>query len=483
MNYLPYDETNPVSIYNYSQDIVGKTFADILSENITDEDDYETEYARYNNPRGKGSLGELVEKYYFYLEINNESRPDFDLANVELKVTPYEQNKNGSYRAGERLILGMIPNSAPVPDNFYGSKLYKKIHTILLILYLRNRDIDRIENVIKYTQLVSLESDILKEDFEIILSDYEIITDKIKAGLAHELSESDTMYLGAATKGATAKKSLQPQYYNPDIPAKRRAFSLKQGYMTAFINKHVFNNTQTYDSIVDHSVSIDEFQQIVKAKILKYKGWASKDLFSEFNISSKAKSKYAMLVYAMLGIKSNRAEEFEKSNTQIKTIRLSENNNLKEHMSFPAINLIEFAGTDWEDSVIYETFSETRFFFIVFQEQSDDYYLKDAIFWNMPQNDLDELAYEDWQKYVDEINRGVDFVVTPSRTRNSLPKPSQTSVIHLRPKAKKSAHRIQGKIYGNIERDADLLPNGDMMTKQSFWLNKEYILTEIINYY
>lgn len=480
MEYLPYDEKNPLSIYKYSQGIVGKTFAEILFENITDEDEYKTEYDRFNNPRGKGSLGELIEKYYFFLEINNESRPDFDEADVELKVTPYEQNKNGSYKAGERLILGMIPNSSPIPDTFYESKLYKKIQTILLILYLRDKSMDRIENIINYTQLVSLESDILKDDFEIILSDYQIITDKIKAGLAHELSESDTMYLGAATKGASAKRSLQPQYYNLDIPAKRRAFSLKQGYMTAFINQHVFNNTQTYDSIVDQPVSTNEFQHIVLDKILQYKGWASTDLFNKFGISSKAKSKYAMLVYAMLGIKSNRAEEFEKSNTQIKTIRLSENNTLREHMSFPTINLIEFASTEWEDSVIYETFSETRFFFIVFKEQGEDYHLMNAIFWNMPQNDLDELAYKDWQSYVGEINSGIEFKVTPNRITNSLPKPSQTSVIHLRPKAAKSAHKIDGVSYGDINRDADVLPNGDMMTKQCFWLNKEYILSMIL---
>ena len=43
--------------------------------------------------------------------------------------------------------------------------------------------------------------------------DYKVISDKIKAGIAHELSESDTMYLGACTKGANAEKSTVPQYY------------------------------------------------------------------------------------------------------------------------------------------------------------------------------------------------------------------------------------------------------------------------------
>ena len=41
---------------------------------------------------------------------------------------------------------------------------------------------------------------------KIIKDDYEKIVRKIQNGRAHELSEGDTMYLGACTKGATAKK-------------------------------------------------------------------------------------------------------------------------------------------------------------------------------------------------------------------------------------------------------------------------------------
>ena len=54
------------------------------------------------------------------------------------------------------------------------------------------------------------------DDLKIIEEDYKTIIDKIAEGKAHELSESDTMYLGACTKGATAEKSTVPQYYNPD---------------------------------------------------------------------------------------------------------------------------------------------------------------------------------------------------------------------------------------------------------------------------
>lgn len=185
----------------------------------------------------------------------------------------------------------------------------------------------------------------------------------------------------------------------------------------------------------------------------------------------------------MLGIKSNQAEEFLKSNTQLKTIRIKENGELPEHMSFPIINLIDFVQSDWEDSQIFNFFDETRFLFIVIQENKGSDYLADVIFWNMPRRDLDEIAYRDWKSYVEEINKGVTFEKKGNRIENSLPTSKNTKIIHLRPKARSSAYKIDGKTIGNIERDADLLPNGDMMTKQAFWLNKEYILEEILNKY
>ena len=46
-----------------------------------------------------------------------------------------------------------------------------------------------------------------------------------------------------------------------------------------------------------------------------------------------------MLTYRMLGIKGNQAEEFEKANIVIKTIRIKNNNKIKENMSFPTLNL------------------------------------------------------------------------------------------------------------------------------------------------
>lgn len=68
-----------------------------------------------------------------------------------------------------------------------------------------------------------------RKDLLIIKQDYDVIINKISKGLAHTLSEGDTMYLGACRKGQKGD-SLMPQHGN-EQGAPRRAWSLKTAYM------------------------------------------------------------------------------------------------------------------------------------------------------------------------------------------------------------------------------------------------------------
>lgn len=89
---LEYDETNPISIETYGKRLIGKTFQDICDEDdmrkaavVRETENYEV---KHENKKRKGGLGELVEERYFHYQSNNDARPDFDKAGVELKVTP-----------------------------------------------------------------------------------------------------------------------------------------------------------------------------------------------------------------------------------------------------------------------------------------------------------------------------------------------------------------------------------------------------------
>src|SRR5699024_3433302 len=270
----------------------------------------------------------------------------------------------------------------------------------------------------------------------------------------------------------TAKKSYQPQYYNSEIKAKRRAFSLKQGYMSAFINDYVLNEAKTYDNIIDEPVSVETFEEIVINKLKMYKGYSEEQLRKKFGlIDSKSKDIYSRLALKILDIDTETADEFEKSNTQVKTIRLEENGSIKESISFPAISFKDFAEEEWENSYLYNFFSETRFLYVIFQKINGKYYLEDAMFWNMPVKDLEGPGYNDWLANQKAVVEGIIFKQSGTRIFNSLPNASETELFHLRPHANKAAYKISSQNInkGDIHKDGDVLPNGDIMTRQSFW--------------
>lgn len=189
---LEYDETNPISIETYGKRLIGKTFQDICDEDdmrkaavVRETENYEV---KHENKKRKGGLGELVEERYFHYQSNNDARPDFDKAGVELKVTPYKINKNGSISAKERLILTMIDYCSVVNESFEESHMWAKARLILLVYYLYRQEIkNRLDYKIDYVQLFSPP----EEDMKIIEHDFNVIKDKICAGKAHELSEGD----------------------------------------------------------------------------------------------------------------------------------------------------------------------------------------------------------------------------------------------------------------------------------------------------
>ena len=103
----------------------------------------------------------------------------------------------------------------------------------------------------------------------------------------------------------------------------------------------------------------------------------------------------------------------------------------------------------------------------------------------MPYQDLNDTVYSGWKAIQDKIKQGVSFRLKKKKNKeikveNDLPKIKDNPILHIRPHATKSAYLIHGLYtYGNIERDADELPNGDFMTKQSFWIRNSYLMEQL----
>ncbi len=480
-----YNLNDKQSIFEYAKGLEGKTFGQVC-----DEDDVflnqnqigisEEEYKEaYENNRKKGGLGEIIEERYFHYKADNLSRADFPEAELELKVTPYKMNKDNSLSAKERLIISMINYCRIVDMDFYDSNAWEKLKNILMIFYLWDPDkSNRLDYLINYVYLFSPK----EEDLDIIKSDFYKIKQKVLDGKAHELSESDTLYLGAATKSSDSSKRTKQPYSN--TLAKPRAFSFKNSYMTYILRNYVLLNYEPNENIID-GLSTLPFEEYVINEVNKYRGKSDIKLFQELfgENELRSKDKYSRLALEILGVKTENAAEFEKANIVVKAIRVEENNSIRESISFPYFVIKDLINEEWESSSINEFFCETKFLFIVYKKRKSNYYLQGAKFWNMPMSDIDGTLREEWERGRNIFREGVKLTIDDNRSiiRNNLPKKRNTKILHIRPHALKSAYIINGVKYGNgkIGRDTDDLPNGDKMTKQCFWLNYDYVLKQI----
>lgn len=407
---------------------------------------------------GKGAIGHVIEESWFGYSPNSESEPDFPEAGVELKATPYVRTQHG-IRAKERLVCNIINYMTEYDKTFDTSDFWHKCETLLIMSYEHKYDVPKGDYTIDKAVLFSFPY----EDLLIIEQDWEKIMGKVRAGQAHLLTEGDTLYLAACTKGASAA-TVRPQPFS-DIPAKQRAYSLKSSYMTRILNQYIFGSDENERVIKDWRLLRHmTFEEYFIDRLRPYCGMTQRELKERFGVDSTAKSLNAVLLSRMLGIEGDisNTQEFKNANIIPKTIRVQRNGKIKESMSFPTFRFTEIITQTWETSDLREYLEPTKFMFVIFVENEDgEYEFERVKFWNIPAEDLDEVQRV-WEKTVAVIKAGVELTFDGNRTRNNLPKQAESPVAHVRPHARDS-------------RDTYSLPDGREMPKQCFWLNRTYI--------
>ncbi len=439
---ISYDPTDPHSIETYARRLVGHSLREMLAED-----------ARTVYQTGKGRLGDVVERSYFGINPGNVSGPDFEQAGVELKTTPLKR-VGKKLKAKERLSLQMIDYMSIHREEWETSSFLRKNALILLLFYLFEPDKEILDYVFKIARLW----EIPEADLEIIRDDWETIVGKIRAGKAHEISEGDTMYLAACTKGAKGTDRREQPF--SDEPAKPRAFSLKASYMNSVIAASLRQQ---------QAVSADElrtgrtFEQVVHERFRPYIGMTADEIAQMLGVeqkpgTKKSKAFYANLTKRILGVaEANRIAEFEKADITVRTIRLRPSGMPKEAVSFPAFKYLDLVEQDWDDSDLREALSR-RFFFVIYQlDASGRARLARTQFWTMPVEDIEQHARECFEKTVELIMEDrADY----------LPQSTDNPVCHVRP-------------HGRNKADTLPTPSGRMVVRKSFWLNQKYLADQL----
>ena len=444
-----------------SKSAIGKSVNDILNEETVTVEDKDT---------NKGGLGQLIEKYLFGINNNSDSEPDFMPSGIELKVTPYKRIKGGKLSAKERLVLNIIDYMTEYKNTFRNSHFWYKNNKIQLLWYLWEANKDKKDLIITHEKLLELEKN---EDLKQIEEDWNFIINKIREGKAHEISEADTMYLGACSKGANALSTREQPF--SDIPAMQRAFCFKNSYMTQLVRKYIGDYSNVEKVLKGTNNTFNEF---VLNIIAKYKGKSQNELMKEFNIDTKAKNVNSMLISRMFNVKGklSETEEFQKAKIIPKTIRIEENGRIKESISFPYFKYTEIVNQDWETSDLREELETTKYMFFIFKRENGEYIFKGIKLWNMPEVDIETSVMEMWKKTYNTIKTGniVKSIENGIRKTNFVGM-SENNVCHVRP-------------HGRNANDVCKLPVADRLTgateytKHCFWINNNYI-RKIFNEY
>jgi DNA mismatch repair protein MutH len=461
---LQYNPSDKNSVIEYAKKLKGKSLRQVCDVKVLE-----------HSYSGKGNFGQVLEKFYFGYEPNSNSEADFAQIGMELKSSPLKQLKNDEFRSKERLVLNIINYVNVVNQNFENSDFFKKNASILLIFYLHNAGFDILDYLIKLVDEWSFPS----TDLEIIKKDWQKINEKIANGKAHELSEGDTFYLGACTKGANAL-SVRKQPFS-EIPAKQRAYSFKQGYVNHIIASIANESKGIYGKLITNAqvAKKQTIEEIVISKFKPFYGKTEEEIVKilKIEINTKAKSFYANLTKAILGIELDKEiEEFEKAEIIVKTVRLKENDLPKEDISFPNFKYEEIVNQEWEDSD-FKDILEHKFLFVFFQFENKKLILRKVKFWNMPYLDLIEVE-KVWTKTKQIVAKGeiVKEIKTNKKGKEirftNFPSKKFSSISQVRPHATNALDTYE-------------LPKKDKLTKQNeytkhcFWLNNTYVKNEI----
>lgn len=409
----------------------------------------------------------------------------------ELKMTPLRhyskrntKAKDFDLYAKERLVIDII-NYLKLPDEkFDDSTFWRKAKNIILVYYIDDRKDRHHQPRSQCKVYKSVILDYRLQELATIREDWQYIHDKVAAGHADMLSESDTNYLAASTKGRTAAISLRKppapkgvaeQY----IEAKQRAFSYKASYMS-MVAKRLLGTSEGERL----SLSPDEsLSQYVRGRSDQYVGRTCLEIaqdLSDYHLPSVNARQYKQrLVLAMLGAKSKNVDTVEQFNAagiiQVKVVERFNDELPKESMSFPYItegqwNELGGPTVHWHDSFMYRFFEDNRMLIYSLRNRGTRTHKQNfmhdifegAFLWNIPEKDIEQYIRPVWERVHQLMVDKEPLHYGERRESNLLPDSSFNGVCHIRP-------------HGGDGTDRIALPNGESITKQAFWLDRRYV--------
>jgi DNA mismatch repair endonuclease MutH len=428
----------------------------------------------------KSILGDVME-WYFGIPKNNSPEPDFPAAKVELKILPLKR-KGTLLAVKEPTSISMIDYMTLLTEKWQTATVRKKLNHLLFVFFAIQLDdlmASRVRAVVLWEPR--------PVDNAIFQSDWTRTWKLVDEGLAHQLSESQAEALAARRKGMGGPSDRgRSQPKSPEV-AKSRAWALKSSFTRQILDEWVMD--KRYES------AFEQFLPEVRVSLLGHveeRVLSSLGQFAGLRLDAIAerngveltggKNLAASVVKRSLGFQSvnSRIREFDQFGIDVKTLNLRMQDGYPfEAVSFPVVDLQELVKQGWEGEesadgevmvegsdligqvhliLFVPTYSERR------KTSQSSRILGKPFFWSPAPEQIDIIERE-WKMYQKEVAEGkARYFVPEGRKgrRNSLTPASRTKVIHMRP-------------HGRNAKDVYPDPLGNLVTKQCFWLNKEFV--------
>lgn len=398
-------------------------------------------FAAIEGRRGKGEAGAAIETY-FGIPPNSVAAADFPAAGIELKSVPLVTTQSG-LRVKERTVISMIDYFALAQEHWASASVRKKLQ-ILFVYFEHFADRPKQEFPVRHVTSWQPTAEVEEQ----IRLDWTRARDKVLAGLAHELSESDGKILGPCTKSADSTV-LREQPFST-IDAKPRAFALKPTFTLA-----LFEATRATRVDTARLAELSNLDQL-RLRYRHFEGRTIADVGRELNIPpSESKSYAAKVVRRAVGAASGTLiSELERTLT-VRISRVGADLSPYEALSFPAFRHHELIYEDWDDSDLLSRI-EHMLIVPVHGSRRDtpqtDCLVGAPVYWEPTAIQVEAIRGE-WLRFRGLIRAG---------GAGALPRESETVAIHVRP-------------HGRDASDRDPTPGGGVQTRKSFWLNKRFV--------
>lgn len=322
------------------------------------------------HPKITGIAGDVIEQSVLGYPPDTRQEPDLDVDGVktELKTTGIKYiHGNTEFAAKEPMSITAVSPDTIVNETFDDSNFWHKLAHLLFVYYLYDspttvRAAQYANFPIKGYQFYEFNS----EDTEILKNDWKTVRDFI-IDLQNNYDDYEDEY-------PRISYELRPKLMYIDTAPKwpnKPRFRLKRAVVSSIIQNHF---GETLEQLPKSYTSYSEIYETCHNLTEIYKGKTISELINLLNINVKNvnKSIGEQIIVKMFGGHSKKMQNielFRKSGIIGKTITLKSTGKKKEDMKFFTIDFNEFNDKNikFEDSQVYDYFTNNRFLCILFQ--------------------------------------------------------------------------------------------------------------------